>query len=247
MITRYTPIQQMLDEFSKDRDRARYWQQKMAARNYRLTERDAVFSAMSNKSKDNRGCLTEYDSPTYCNKWILWWRYISRGYGVFPEVKDYQVMYRMTEAYMDILVPTVIHNEQGLMRGVTLFTDHLFQRIHMRLGVDMSDRKKVIQNFVEMVMCCVLDIRDPRPGEKDMQVIQRLPMSWMRGHIIYCGDTYLIRFNTFYTDKDLTAGQRRYLKSFAKFADAFETKGEIKKYFSQREDSYWEEFINKKE
>ena len=236
----------MLDEFKNDRQRARYWQKKMAAKTYRDTERDAAFSAMTNKSKDNRGFRIEYDSPMFGNKWLLWWRYISRGYGMFPEVKDYQVMYRMTEAYMDILVPTVIHNEQGQMRGVTLFTDHLFQRIHARLGVDMSDRKKVIQNFVELALCSVVDIRDPRPGEKDMQVIERLPMSWLRGHIIYCGDTYLIRFNTFYTDNQLTPGQRRYLKSFAKFADAFETKGEIKSYFSQHEDSYWEEFTNNK-
>jgi hypothetical protein len=146
----------------------------------------------------------------------------------------------MTAEYMAIMVPTIIQNEQGMMRGVTLYTDHLFQRMadKDRLGVDMTDRKLIIRNFVEFVMCGVVDIRDPRPGEKDKQAVARLPDSYLKGYIKYIGDSYLITFNTFIPEKTMTPTQRKYLKSFAKFVDAFTSKDEIKRYFSHKEDSF---------
>ena len=126
------------------------------------------------------------------------------------------------------------------MKGVTLFTDHLFQRMadEDRLGVDMTDRKLVIRNFVEIVLCGVVDIRDPRPGEKDNQAVARLPDSYLKGYIKYIGDSYLMTFNTFIPEKTMTPAQRKYLKSFAKFADAFTSKDEIKRYFNHKEDSF---------
>ena len=36
----------------------------------------------------------------------------------------------------------------------------------------------------------------------------------------------------------MTPTQRKYLKSFAKFVDAFTSKDEIKRYFSHKEDSF---------
>ena len=246
MITRYTPTAELIDEFSKDRERARYWQKKMMAKMDRSSKSfKNLKSTFYNSTKDVRSDVVEYDSPLYGNKWLLWYRYISRGFGVIPEFKDYQIMYYMTNPYMTVMCPTKIFSHDVYMKGVTMFTNHVFMRLHQRLGVDMTDRKLVIRNFIEQVMCGVLDIRDPRPGEENDQVICRLPQSWLRGHIIYEGGSYLIRFNTFYTDNGLTLTQRRYLKSFAKFADAFNSKDEIKAYFTQSEDSYWDEIMNK--
>lgn len=245
MITRYTSTAELIDEFGKDRERARYWQKKVMAKANTCSKSYKNFAAsFFGRAKDARSDVVEYNSPLYGNKWLLWYRYISRGYRMIPEFKDYQIMYYMTEQYMTVMCPTKVFRHDVYMKGVTLFTDHVFMRLHQRLGVDMTDRKLVIRNFIEQVMCGALDIRDPRPGEKNDQVICRLPQSWLRGHILYAGNSYLIRFNTFYTDKELSQTQRRYLKSFAKFADAFNSKDEIKAYFTQSEDSYWDEIMN---
>lgn len=245
MITRYTPPIELIDEFSKDRERARYWQNKMTGKQSADSKSFKNFkSAFYSSTKDVRSETIEYDSPLYGNKWLLWWRYISRGYGRLPEFKDYQICYYLTDQYMTVMCPTKIYKQDVYMKGVTMFTDHVFLRLHQRLGVNMSDRKLVIRNFIEQVLCGILDIREPRKGEELDQVICRLPKSWLRGHIIYANGSYLIRFNTFYTDMELSSSQRRYLMSFAKFADAFDSKDEIKEYFTQQEDTYWDNFIN---
>ena len=241
MITRYTKPSELIDEFREDRKRAQYWLKKMIGRQNTKSKSFVSFKqTYYNQEQDCRSEVFEYDSPMYGNKWLLWWRYLSNGFGQIPTCKDYQVMYYMTAEYMTIMVPTMIENEQGMMKGVTLFTDHLFQRMadEDRLGVDMTDRKLVIKNFVEFVLCGVVDIRDPRPGEKNKQAVARLPNSYLKGHIKYIGDSYLMTFSTFIPEKTMTPAQRKYLKSFAKFADAFTSKDEIKRYFTQKEDSY---------
>ena len=242
MITRYTNPTELVYEFRQDRERARYWLKRMIAKHNSTNEKSFKnFKAVTyNQQQDARSEVFEYDSPKFGNKWLLWWRYLSNGYGFLPTVKDYQVLYYMTAKSMAIMVPTIIQNEQGTMKGVTLFTDHLFQRMadEDRLGVDMTDRKLVIRNFVEIVLCGVVDIRDPRPGEKDNQAVARLPDSYLKGYIKYIDDSYLMTFNTFIPEKTMTPAQRNYLKSFAKFADAFTSKDDIKRYFNHKEDSF---------
>ena len=242
MITRYTKPSDLVDEFRQDRERARYWLKRMIAKHNSSEEKSYknFRSVVYNQQQDARSEVFEYDSPKYGNKWLLWWRYLSNGYGYLPTVKDYQILYYMTAKSMTIMVPTLIQNEQGTMKGVTLFTDHLFQRMadEDRLGVDMTDRKLVIRNFVEIVLCGVVDIRDPRPGERDNQAVARLPDSYLKGYIKYVGDSYLMTFNTIIPEKTMTPAQRNHLKSFAKFADAFTSKDEIKRYFNHKEDSF---------
>ena len=242
MITRYTNPTALVDEFRQDRERARYWLKRMIAKHNSTNEKSFKnFKAVTyNQQQDARSEVFEYDSPKFANKWLLWWRYLSNGYGYLPTVKDYQILYYLTAKSMAIMVPTLIQNEQGTMKGVTLFTDHLFQRMadEDRLGINMTDRKLIIRNFVELVLCGVVDIRDPRPGEKDNQAVARLPDSYLKGYIKYVGDSYLMTFNTFIPEKTMTPAQRNFLKSFAKFADAFTSKDEIKRYFNHKEDSF---------
>lgn len=238
MITRYTPYKEMVDEFFEDRQRARYWQERALAHSERGDTTHRNFMRCIHSSKDERRSEPAfYDSPKTDNRWMLWYKFISVCYGCPPDIKDFQVLYALTEAYMTIWVPTTIEQGGEKRRGVSLYTDHLFLRIHQRLGVDMTDRLLVIRNFVEQTCMSILDIRPPREGEDDDQVVMRFPRSWLRGHIRWVGERYMIRFNTFYTDKELTVKQRRDLKAFAKFADAFDTKGEIKDYFHAGGDS----------
>ncbi len=240
MITRYTKYADLADEFMKDRERALYWLRKMMGKQDKESKTYKNFKDVCFGCSDGlRSDIIEYDSPLYGNKWLLWYRFVSKGYGIMPELDRYLVCYQLTAASMNIEFGISLTVDGSKLCGVALVTDHVFTRFadKDRLGVNMTDRKLVIRNFVERVICgSIIDIRGPRPGEKNDQVICRLPASWLRGHIIYVGDTFICRFNTFYTDKSLSPWQRRYLSGFAKFADAFNSKNEIKNYFESNTD-----------
>lgn len=234
MITRYTKPEKLVEEFNQDRERALYWQKKKAKQmNIQSPDFESLMSTFYHRRDEKRSESIDYLSPKTGNSWLLWWKFKSRGYNVYPEVRDFQICYQLTDPYMTVMIASIMQGMDGVMRrGVTIFTSHLFMRLSQRLGVSMDDRKLVIKNFVEEVAESVLDIREPRDGEKYKQVICRLPKSWIRGHYIYVKGSYLIRFNTYYTDGSLTYAQRKDLKSFARFADAFGSKAEIKEYFS---------------
>lgn len=240
MITRFTKPKELVAEFKEDRDRARYWRKKMIAKEgFQSKSFNNLKKAFYSSSEDKRSQVFEYNSPKTDNKWLVWWRFISRGYGIMPEFREYEVLYRMTDKSVEIMIPTRIVQQDGeIMRGVSIYTDHLFQRLadEDRLGVDLTDRINVIKNFVEIAVLGLLDIRDPRPGERDKQVISRLPKSFLKGHYIPVGDSYIIRFNTFIPEKSMTPSQKKFVKSFASQADNT-SESEIKAYFRQVEDS----------
>ena len=239
MITRYTTPKELVAEFREDRERARYWRKKMMAKEgYDSKSFKNLKQAFYSNTADKRSRVFEYDSPKSGNKWLVWWRFISRGFGIMPEFREYEVLYRMTDKSIEIMIPTRIIQEGGeIMRGVSIYTDHLFQRLSDddRLGIDLTDRKTVIKNFVELAVLGLIDIRDPRPGERDKQVISRLPKSFLKGHYIPVGDSYIIRFNTFIPEKSMTPSQKKFVKSFASQADKT-NESEIKAYFRQVED-----------
>lgn len=233
MITRYTKPGKLIEEFNQDRERAIYWQRKKTKQMTRQSEDyKNLLSTFYNRHNEKRTVSVDYLSPQTGNRWLLWWQFKSRGYGVRPRAQDYQVCYQLTDPYMTVMIASLMQGRDGQVRhGVTVFTSHLFMRLSQRLGVSMDDRKLLIKNFVEEVAESVIDIREPRDGETYPQVISRLPKSWLRGHYINVNGAYVMRFNTFYTDASLTYAQRKHLKSFARFADAFGSKDEIKEYF----------------
>ena len=240
MITRFTKPKELIAEFMEDRERARYWRKKMIAKEgFQSKSFNNLKKAFYSSSEDKRSQVFEYNSPKTDNKWLVWWRFISRGYGIMPEFREYEVLYRMTDKSVEIMIPTRIVQQDGeIMRGVSIYTDHLFQRLadEDRLGVNLTDRINVIKNFVEIAVLGLIDIRDPRPGERDKQVISRLPKSFLKGHYIPVGDSYIIRFNTFIPEKSMTPSQKKFVKSFASQADNT-SESEIKAYFRQVEDS----------
>lgn len=234
MITRCTKPGKLVEEFNADRERAMYWQKKKARQtSFQSTGYESMLSTFYHRRNEKRSESIDYVSPKTGNRWLLWWNFRSRGYGIRPDIRDYQVCYQLTDPYMTVMIASIMKNRDGVThRGVTVFTSHLFMRLSQRLGVSMTDRMLLIKNFVEEVAESVLDIREPRDGETYHQVICRLPKSWLRGHYIGVNGSYVIRFNTFYTDDSLTYAQRKYLKSFARFADAFGSKAEMQEYFS---------------
>lgn len=231
MITRYTAPEDLISEFCKDRDRAWYWQKKMLKKEkYTSKSYESFRDTYCRKKGEARGEIFEYESPMYGNKWLLWWRFMTAGMTQLPECRNYQALYRMTADYMEVMIGTRIGDNENILKGVTVYTDHLFQRIAQRLKVDMTDRKKVICNFVELASTASVTIRPPRPGERDDQCICKLPASFLKGHILFTDTSYVMRYNTFIPEKSMTPAQMRWVKSFAKDADDT-TIADVKNHF----------------
>ena len=237
MITRYSDPCDLIIEFTEDRKKAKWWQSKKLAQSPRNGKTRKNFVAAFTTPKDTHSDLVQYHSPSTGNDWLLWHEFRSCGVGQFPEIRCYQACYQLTEKYMTVMVASSMGYGESHREGVTVFTDHLFMRMEERLGVDMTDRLLVIRNFVETAMGGCISLRPPRDGETCRQIVARLPASWMRGQMLeFDDDRYLVQFNTYYTDKTLTAKQRKDLKTFKRFADQFKDKNAIERYFKKNND-----------
>ena len=170
-------------------------------------------------------CFSEpiyYNSPQTGNRWLTY--LVSKnddGFHMYIRT----VLYFFTDQFMTIMLPiTSIEEDDDDAReisGVNIYTSHMFQRMADpdRLGVDMTDRVKVIRNFVEFVGTGWSDTRPPRKGEQHTQLLLRTPASWIRGHTVKVGNRFVNIYRTFYTDRSMTPAQRRDVKTFKKFAD----------------------------
>ena len=165
-----------------------------------------------------------YTSPKTGNKWMTYMVSKRDDDGEIGFHSRY-ILYSFTERYMTIMIPLVVaegdEEVEKNTKSVTIYTSHMFQRMADpdRLGVDMSDRVKVIRNFVEFVAAGWSDTRPPREGEHDTQIMMRTPGSWLRGHTFEVEDRRVTIYRTFYTDRSMTPRQLRDVKSFRKFAD----------------------------
>ena len=228
MISQYSNPRDIDREFWEDYHKAHYWlKRKTSGRdeyNKILESGWAVFI----RAKDY--CFSDvyyYTSPNTGNRWMMW-VVSKRDEDGEMHLYSRAVLYYFTEAYMTIMIPitTVMENREGEQRGkvdgVNIYTAHMFQRMADpdRLGVDMSDRVKVIRNFVESVATGWSDTRPPREGEKHTQIMLRLPASWIRGHTIMVDNRHVTIYRTFWTDKSMSYKQLKDVRSFTKFADA---------------------------
>ena len=227
MISQYSKPEDIDREFWHDKAKAFYWLKKHTSRRaveWRLMEDG--YDVMDGKVNYKFSEPVLYTSPQTGNRWLTYIVAKRCGNG------DVQMLYRsmlyyFTERYMTVMLPvtTFEENDDGERRntinGVNVYTAHMFQRMADpdRLGVDMTDRVKVMRNFAEFVGTGWSDTRPPRDGEKHEQVMLRLPGAWLRGHIIKVGNRMVTIYRTFYTDRSMTQQQRRDVKSFSKFAD----------------------------
>ena len=168
-----------------------------------------------------------YTSPQTGNQWMMW---ITAKHDKQGDMHFYMraVLFFYTEAYMTMMLGMKMAEEDGdgnvlnVANSVNIYTSHMFQRMadKDRLGVDMSDRVKVMRNFVEFITSGWSDTRPPREGERHTQVAFRMPASWLRGHTVKVGSRYINTYRTFYTDRSMTYRQEKDVRSFKKFADA---------------------------
>jgi hypothetical protein len=224
MLSQYSSSEDIHREFFDDLKRADYWLNKYCGRR---AAKDEYYDVGCDIFYDGKKMSVSkpqfYTSPKTGNEWMMWWKAVNND--GMPKFSTLLTLYRMTERYMMIMCPTMVcFGEDDVRDGITIYTDHLFMRMHERLGVDMSDRLQVIRNFVNHATETMMDTRPQRKGEQHQQIVCRLPGSWLRGHVEFIGDKhYIIKYRTFYTDRSLTPFQAIYLKSFRKFADKVST------------------------
>lgn len=225
----------ILREFWPDLEKATYWMNRQAGGEKGRVRRfqDMVYGIYCGAMK-KRSEITYYDSPSTGNHWMMW-DAVEMGHDGLKPPQVYRVCYRMLERYMCIMIPTRLASENDtILSGVTIYTPHVFQRMHERLGVDMTDRVTVIRNFCENLVDVMMDRREPRHDEPHDQIVCRLPGSWLRGHYIQVKNEYVIIYRTYYTDKTLTPYQWRELKSFRKIADKTKDTADFERYVREK-------------
>ena len=229
MISQYSKPGDIDREFWDDHKRAKYWLKKMTSNRAAIDKvYDSVFDVLYGDGR--KYAMSEvfyYTSPKTGNRWMMWMSSMKDDKGM-PRTYCRYVLYYFTAMYMTIMLPvmTVEHDddtgeERRTVQGVNIYTAHMFQRMADpdRLGVDMTDRVKVIRNFVEFVATGWSDTRKPKENERHEQVMLRTPASWIRGHTVRVGCRHVTIYRTFYADKSMTPGQRHDVKTFRKFAD----------------------------
>ena len=228
MISQYSDPRDIDREFWNDKAKALYWLKKHTSRRaveWKLMEDG--YDVMDGKAEYKFSEPIYYTSPQTGNRWLL---YISARRDRNGDVRLLyrSMLYYFTERFMTIMIAVsqADENDDGerinVQNGVNVYTAHMFQRMADpdRLGVDMTDRIKVMRNFAEFVATGWSDTRPPRKGEKHEQVLLRLPGSWLRGHVVEVGNRLVTIYRTFYTDRLMSYPQLKDVRSFRKFADA---------------------------
>ena len=227
MISQYSRPRDIDREFWEDQPKAKYWLKKHTSSRQQTLKimDDGGWDVLESKKKYNFSEPVFYTSPTTGNRWLTY--LVSKndeGFRMYIRM----ILYQFTDQSMTIMIPITTFdtdddgNRTGERKGINIYTAHMFLRMadKERLGVDMSDRVKVMRNFVEFVGTGWGDTRPPRKGEKHDQIILRTPASWLRGHTVNVGDRFVNIYRTFYTDRSMSYAQLKDVRSFKKFADA---------------------------
>ena len=226
MISQYSRPEDIDREFWQDYPKAIYWLVKnVSRREQRYKIYDDGWEVYNFRQKYSLSEPVFYVSPQTGNKWLTWITVRREADGM--HYFNRAMLYQMTAAYMTVMMATVLVDEDDdgnikrKVDGVTVYTSHMFQRMadKDRLGVDMTDRISVMRHFAEFVATGWSDTRPPRKGERHTQVMLRTPASWIRGHTTNVDQHHVTIYRTFYTDRSMTPGQLRDVRTFRKFAD----------------------------
>lgn len=227
MITQLSKPEDIDREFWADLRKAIYWLNKQGnTRDRRMKILDDGWEVFNFRQEYSLSEPIYYTSPQTGNRWLLW---ITAKRDKQGEMHFYMraVLYFYTAAYMTMMMALKMNSEDSdgnvvnTANTVNVYTSHMFQRMadKDRLGVDMSDRVKVMRNFVEFIATGWSDTRPPRKGERNTQLLFRTPGSWLRGHTSQVGTRWVNVYRTFYTDKSMTPKQKKDVGTFQKFAD----------------------------
>jgi len=216
-ITYNSTVGEIRQVFLDEEQKAQYWLKKRyQGENGFNRECRRLANICYNTFKNGlSGEITRYNSKGG-NEWLSWVR-IQRNSNGDALAMPMSVVYFETHEYMGVISNTFsTDGKTGETRfGFTIYTPHFFQRIHERLGVDMSNRREVARNFIDIMGMSPTRYADDNLNE----FVKRLPGSWARGNSQTEDGFFVDTVRTFYTDKTLTATQRRDLKPFGKYID----------------------------
>lgn len=227
MITQLSNPDDIDREFWSDLNKAMYWLTKNGSkRDTRMKILDDGWEVFNFRQQYSMSEPMYYTSPQTGNRWMMW---VTAKRDKQGEMHFYAraVLFFYTEAYMTMMMALKMNTEDSegnvvnTTKTVNVYTSHMFQRMadKDRLGVDMSDRVKVMRNFTEFVATGWSDTRPPRKGERNTQLLFRTPGSWLRGHTSKVGTRWVNIYRTFYTDKSMTPRQKKDVGTFQRFAD----------------------------
>lgn len=216
MLTYNSTFEEIRRVFLEEEQKAIYWLKKRYQGDKGFDrECQRLANICYNKFKKGlSGELTRYNSKE--NEWLSWLR-VQRNSNGEAFVMPICVVYFETSQYMGVISNTFSTdgNTGETRHGYTIYTPHFFQRIHERLGVDMTNRREVAKNFID-----IMGLSPTRYADDNLnKFVKRLPGSWARGDSHTEGDNFVDTVRTFYTDKTLTSAQRKDLKSFGKYID----------------------------
>lgn len=216
MLTYNSTFGEIRKVFAEEEPKALYWIKKRYQGDKGFErECDRLARICYNTYKQRlSGEITRYQSKE--NEWLSWIR-VQRNSKGEAYAMPMCVVYFETAKYMGVISNTFSTDGiTGISRyGFTIYTPHFFQRIHERLGVDMTNRREVARNFID-----IMGMSPTRYADDNLkEFVKRLPGSWARGDSYTEGDSFVDTVRTYYTDKTLTSVQRKDLQSFGKFID----------------------------
>lgn len=217
MLTYNSTLLEIRRVFTEEEPKAQYWLKKRYQGENGFSRECRRLSNICYNTFKNclSGDLTRYESKGG-NEWLTWIR-IQRNSKGEALALPMSVVYFETSQYMGVISNTFSTDGRTgeTRRGYTIYTPHFFQRVHERLGVDMSNRRKVAMNFIDIMGMSPTRYADDNLNE----FVKRLPGSWARGNSTTEDNWFIDTVRTFYTDKTLTATQRKDLKPFGKIID----------------------------
>lgn len=216
MLTYNSTFGEIRKVFTEEEPKALYWIKKryQGEKGFERECNRLANICFNTYKKSLSGEITRYQSKE--NEWLSWIR-VQRNSKGEAYAMPMCVVYFETAQYMGVISNTFSTDGiTGISRhGFTVYTPHFFQRIHERLGVDMTNRRVVARNFIDIMGMSPTRYADDNLNE----FVKRLPGSWARGDSKTEGDFFVDTVRTYYTDKTLTSAQRKDLQSFGMFID----------------------------
>ena len=190
MITELTDKKKLVEEFNEDKGRAAFWFKKEIARVKR-----SPFRWIPTR------CTAPllYESPKTGNKWMCWW----------DDSSLYLVCYRLLTKYMMMMSDSWSILDDGTrFSSLSVYTSHFFQRLHERLGMDVSeDRVDFLRRFGSVVSASSFDVQKHEDCYKVACMIGDAALSL--GNMVTCGDVKIIYYRSFLPRVVLSPAQKR--------------------------------------
>lgn len=211
-----TPTERLEQTFREECEKARRWSDKFFVNRkaFKEKENEMIRQCETTKTEIAYPDAIEYVSPAG-NHWLVN-RLYTPGYNKDPNVIAYKslcMMFGLTEKYFWII--TSYFEGNGYDWTIVVFTPHFIQRFYERVGLECTDRMKLLRNLQELLYNFTLQKLDSKT-EKGQECYGRIPGCMCYGHKDKNG---VIVFRTLIPDNQLMYGKLNQSRGFRKTAE----------------------------